>query len=287
MKIQKQILELSKLLLYVSSTRMLDVFLDKKQNKGEELRRKMKILLKEVKLAKEIQCKFNPHLKQKIGGLDIAAGQISSAEICGDTVNIIENVNDNCIFSVGDVCGHGIHTGILGGIVDALIYSNSSTYDIDKLILDMNDVLKEKTPSNMFVSLCLMKWYPKYKKMEYVNAGHEPMLLYRHAENKVEVLDEKGLALGMAKNISSYVHKKSIKMNVGDCILVFSDGIIDAHGKDGKRFGLDHLKNNFELYVKYKKSSTIRNKILKDLKIYVKKELLEDDASVLVIKRKV
>jgi sigma-B regulation protein RsbU (phosphoserine phosphatase) len=75
--------------------------------------------------------------------------------------------------------------------------------------------------------------------MRYINAGHNPPLIIRHGGNP-EYLDASGIPIGMM-DLDTW-KEESIKINPGDFILIFSDGIPEAMNRGGDQFGDERLE---------------------------------------------
>ncbi|HEX7587678.1 MAG TPA: PP2C family protein-serine/threonine phosphatase, partial [Anaerolineae bacterium] len=80
---------------------------------------------------------------------------------------------------------------------------------------------------------------PHSHQFTYVNAGHNPPLLYRAKGKELITLQGHGLALGVMAGISLEEH--SIEMEPGDLVLMYTDGVTDAINSREEEFGTDRL----------------------------------------------
>lgn len=240
---------------------------------------------KELELAQKIQQGIIPKEIPKMDGLDISAGIVPAEEIGGDVYDFIAKDENNTMFYVGDVTGHGVPSGILGSITNALFYSKVKDPYIKEIIIDVNRVLKVKSLPNMFITLCLLNWNQIDKKMSYVNAGHEQMLHFSSKTQDVNLLKGGGIALGMFPDISKMVNDEVVPLEVGDVIILYSDGIPEAWRNEKENYGMERFKATLKQFGTLDNATNIRNSILKNVKEFMGDYKQMDDITIMVIKR--
>lgn len=239
----------------------------------------------ELEIAAEIQKRIIPKGDPKIEGLDVAAGLIPATEIGGDMYDFLP-IKDRVLMYVGDVTGHGVPAGIMGSIANALFYGYSGERDLKKIILNVNKVMKAKSMANMFMTLCLTEWDLKEKKLRYINAGHEQIIHYKAKEKRTEVISSRGIALGMVTDISKLVTVDEMDFQVGDVVVLYSDGIPEAWKNEKEYYGMDKLVfavQNFCLHLDT--ALGIKEAILSDVEQFVQGYAQMDDITVMVLKR--
>jgi serine phosphatase RsbU (regulator of sigma subunit) len=240
---------------------------------------------KELELAQKIQEGNIPKEVPKLEGLDISAGIIPAEEIGGDLYDFLKLNEDNTIFYVGDVTGHGVPAGILGSIANAMFFSHSSEHDLKELIVQVNNVIKAKSPPNMFITLCLLNWHNKERKLKYVNAGHEQMIHFKGSNRSVELLKGGGIALGMFPDITKMIEEQVVPLEVGDCVVLYSDGIPEAWKSEKENYGMDRFKSTVQQFGELATATEIRNSILQNVKDFVGDYKQADDITIMVVKR--
>ena len=189
------------------------------------------------------------------------------------------------MFYIGDVTGHGVPSGILGSIANAMFFSKTKDPDLKQIMVDVNSVIKVKSPPNMFLTLCLLNWDIISKKLSYVNAGHEQMLYYSAQTRDVTLLKGGGIALGMFPDISKMVEEQIVDMQPGDCIILYSDGIPEAWKSQTENYGIERFKATLQQFGSLSTSTEIRNSILKNVKEFMGDYKQMDDITIIVIKR--
>ncbi|MBT3704912.1 SpoIIE family protein phosphatase [Candidatus Peregrinibacteria bacterium] len=243
---------------------------------------------REVELARQVQKEIIPAKLPKLGGLDVAAGLVSATEVGGDMYDFIPT-KDGFLIYLGDVTGHGIPACIVGAIANSLFYSYSGSGDLKKIVCSVNDVLKEKTMATMFMTLCMLKWDSVANKLTYVNAGHEPVLHYRASSGDVVEGKKDGMAIGMVKGAQCPVNEVDPGMQVGDVLVTYSDGLLEAWKNEKEHYGMERLKASVLAASKLKggkaSADEIQSSILADVAKFTGGFEQKDDQTILVLKR--
>ena len=87
---------------------------------------------------------------------------------------------------MGDVTGHGVPSGFVMMMVNTLI-SAFVTGEINgaRVLSETNRILKPRIKQNMMMTCVMLRWNEREKKLYYTGAGHEYLLVYKAAEDKV------------------------------------------------------------------------------------------------------
>ncbi|MEZ4086992.1 MAG: SpoIIE family protein phosphatase [Candidatus Gracilibacteria bacterium] len=240
---------------------------------------------KELEIAANIQKELLPKKIPAIAGLDISAGLLPAEEIGGDCYDFLMPDDNNLMMYLGDVTGHGVPSGIVVSIANALIYREASTLDPRNILVDVNKILKEKTSSNMFITLVMLHWDALQKELKYVSAGHEQMLHYHAKDASVTLTPAGGLALGMLPDISQQLQEEKVHMEEGDCLVVYSDGIPEAWRNEKEMFGMTALRRAVGSYGSLENALSIRNALFSEVKQYCGNWKQMDDMTLMVLKR--
>jgi sigma-B regulation protein RsbU (phosphoserine phosphatase) len=92
----------------------------------------------------------------------------------------------------------------------------------------------------MFVTLCYMQFDPLTGELVYVNAGHNPPLLLRRDDDQFRILTRTGMALGVDE--TSQFEQRTVQLDPGDLIVLYTDGVTDATNVAEQEFGADRLR---------------------------------------------
>lgn len=238
---------------------------------------------KELELAAKIQKEILPKTIPQIAGLDAAAAVIPAAEIGGDCYDFIKVDPDTHIIYIGDVTGHGVPSGIVVSITNALLYSYAGLPKLGDILVNVNRVMKAKTSQNMFMTLLMLR----YKKgvLSYVSAGHPEMLHYHAADKKVSAQKGGGIALGMVPDNSKMVNEQTVEFDSRDCIILYSDGIPEAANERGEQYGVQRLKRALNEHGELASAEAVRNALLADVKQFTGNAKQMDDITIVVLCR--
>jgi serine phosphatase RsbU (regulator of sigma subunit) len=241
----------------------------------------------ELKIAEDIQKQLVPKVIPQMQGLDIASGLIPAEEIGGDMYDFLKVSDQKLLFYLGDVTGHGVPAGIVSSIASALFYGYSVEPDLKKIMVAVNRVLKAKTLTNMFMTLCLLLWDGISKKVLYVNAGHEKIIHYKAKEKKVVLTSAQGVALGMLADISASIQLSEIPdFEPGDYLVIYSDGIPETWKSKNEMYGLEKLQSVVKNFAgDLGTALAMKEAILSDVKQFAGGYKQMDDITLIVVKR--
>ncbi len=238
----------------------------------------------ELSIASDLQRDILPLENPFVEGLHIIAKTKPATELGGDSFNFLTVKNKTYIY-IGDVTGHGVAAGLIMTMVHSLInvYANFcvSAYDI---LVNVNRDIKKHVKKSMFMTMAMLSWDHTTKKMSYVGAGHEHILVYRADSGICDVVLTGGVALGMVPDNSKVISEKELDLNDGDLVVLYSDGIIEARNPSGELFGLDRLKALVIEYAPQYSADGINYHVAKDTVAFMAGATQLDDMTLIVIK---
>ena len=241
---------------------------------------------KELEIATKVQAEVLPSKAPEIEGLEIAISTTPASEVGGDCYDFIKLNDDNYLIYLGDATGHGIPASLVVSLTNASIYQSSLRLTDVKEILDYsNKVIKVKTRASMFITLVACHWDVKNKKLSFVQAGHDQMLIYRAKEKKVELLPKGGMALGMLPDISKITKSVDVDWEKGDSVYLYSDGIPEAWNEEKKQLGFEEYQAIVKKHGHLESAQAIHDEVLKEVKKFMGSHPAEDDISLMVVKK--
>ena len=248
---------------------------------------------REISIGAEIQSQLLPDYCPIIFGVDLAAHCRPARQLGGDyydfmslKTNISEKKREKARWAlvIGDVMGKGIPAGLLMTMLRGMLRAEVlNGLPPDRILHDLNQLaINDLDQSHRFVTLFYSDFDPRTKKLRYSNAAHNPPLLWKSAEQKIIKLDSEGFVLGLQKDAEYQCGE--IKLNDGDVILYYTDGVTDTSNGQGERYDEARLIKNFSRLCKHSYSSQeILNKIFRNLDEFRgQNRHLEDDASIVV-----
>ncbi len=205
----------------------------------DELARVSKQLAKEVDYASRLQERLYPKESPKISGLDIAGYVEPAEQLCGDYYDYLE-MSEKCEgFVIGDVSGHGIGQSIVMSDVRSTLRGMAkSKRNLGEILTKVNRQLVADTPDDIFVTLMLVKIDPESMTFSFASAGHSSLLV--RASGECEVLRCGSLALGLSEH-ATYTTEDDHMLNVGDTLILATDGLEERHSPERELFGRDRI----------------------------------------------
>ena len=244
-----------------------------------ENEKKQSILKKEREIAGEVQKKLFPSNK-KIEKY-IFAQNTPAKDVSGDYYDYYQ-VNDNEIyFILGDVTGKGIKAGILmanaAAVFRSLTKMNSS---VAKTALYINNQVKDSSYQAMFITAILGRINLEKKEMEFINMGHEPMMVLDQQFN-FEYVKSTLPPMGLMPVKDESFFKTTVMDISNKTILIYTDGVTEGYIDEGKELEVTGLENEIK-----KLNTTSPEKIISHTsKILTEKGYtLRDDITALGIK---
>lgn len=242
-------------------------------------------MIDELSIASQLQRDILPLESPIIPGLQIIAKNKPATEVGGDSFNMLTAKNKTYIY-LGDVTGHGVAAGLVMTMVNSLVNVfvdiSDSPYEV---IVKVNKYIKKHVKKAMFMTMVMLCWDHEKKKMTYVGAGHEYILVYHSSSGECEAIMSGGVAIGMVPDNSKIVSEKEIELEDGDFILLYSDGITEARNPEGELYAINRLKEQFKEYASQYSVEGINYHIAKDVTLFMKDHVQDDDMTLIVMQK--
>lgn len=175
----------------------------------------------------------------KVEGIDISYFMQPAKEIGGDYYDFFQK-EDKLAIVIGDVSGKGVSAGLIVAIMQTYLQNQyKKEDDLKKLIVDLNGYLSDKVDTGMFVTLLFFEWDSKNNKLSYVSCGHEHILHFHSKDKTLECIRSGGIALMMDSDIDPYIKNLELKVETGDSVVLYTDGVTETFNSDRKIFGLE------------------------------------------------
>ncbi len=237
----------------------------------------------EMELAKKIQTVLLPK-HPEISGYEISASCQPADEVGGDYYDVISVGGFDWIV-IGDVSGHGVTSGLVMMMVQTAIHTvlvQNPEVQPSQLLWVINRVIYEniaRMDESKHMTIVVLA---AGREGKFSFSGlHEDMLIRRAETGKVENVSTDGMWIGLEPDISKFLSDSTLKMEPGDCAVLYTDGIIEARSReDGSFFGEEYLIAIVGSSGK-KSASEIHADILDALETYE----TPDDVTLFVMKR--
>jgi serine phosphatase RsbU (regulator of sigma subunit) len=241
----------------------------------------------ELDIAASIQRDVLPKEAPEAPGLDIVAKTRTASEVGGDNFDFVMSPDGNQLFIyIGDVTGHGVPAGLIMMMVDTLVTAMiyRGVNNGRDLVVHTNALLTPRISSRLFMTAVMLRWDKQLQKMYYTGAGHEHVLVYNTKTEKVDSIRSGGIALGMIPNVSQIAQEKEIPLEIGDTIVLYTDGITEAKNKTGEMYTVEKLAESLRKHGYRPTAESIFDNLTKDFSNFVGEYIQTDDITMIVIK---
>lgn len=249
------------------------------------------IIDNDLKLAKNIQQNYLLENIPYSPDWDAEYRYLPYSEVSGDIYDFYKD-KDDCLSSLilFDVSGHGVSSGLITMIAKIVAFQKYKKFKNRSLvdwIYEINyDLTEEIENVDNYLSGILMRFSQDY--IEYVNCGHCDVMIRRAQTGKTEFLIPenyyKGSILGYDKEMQLPTLVKE-KINPGDEILIYTDGLIESAYKNNITLGISKLLDLFQNCPYHTPSEIIDFIVDKESK-FSKSNCFDDDVTVICLKKK-
>jgi PAS domain S-box-containing protein len=254
---------------------------EKKIRQGEVT---LAIARNEMKIAHQIQSSLLPSGPIITDCFKVTGYCLPADQVGGDYYDYFFRDKKCLDMVIADVSGHSIGPALFMVETRSALRAQANSSESPAQTLTMlNDFLYEDlNNADYFITMSYLQYDTEIRQLNFANAGHPPPLLLRHGENSCSQLDAEGLVLGVRKK--GVFEETKIPLHLGDMILSYTDGIIEAENGQGDFFGSERVT---DLYIQYAQlePQKIIEQILEQLKQFCQTETFNDDITLMIFKR--
>ena len=215
--------------------------------------------------------------------IDLYAIYRPARVVSGDLFDYFFVDDENLIFTIGDVSGKGVPAAIFMSIAQTIIKNNTSFKKAKNIVNKANYDLCTNNIHQFFVTLFLGILNVKTGRLNYCNAAHTASFILKRDGSLTKLDQTHGLPLGLYKD-KKYKNSK-IELDVGDKIILYTDGVTEMLNENKMQFGVDRFK---KILVPLKElgPEELVKRIEKSLDTYRGNTAQSDDICVFVIEYK-
>lgn len=237
-------------------------------------------------IAKEVQQHLLPRRAPAIEGLDIAGQSIYCEETGGDYFDYLpvgQNGQRKIKIVVGDVSDHGIASALLMTTARAFIRQRASrTGNLNQMVGDVNRQLsRDVEESGRFMTLFFCEIDSQVKTIHWVNAGHDPAVIFDQSTGDFEELTGHALPLGVSEKAAYQEFQR--KLAPDQIILIGTDGIWESQNAAGRMFGKEKFRNVIRTHAR-KTAQEILQAVIDEIDAFCHPLANEDDVTLVVVK---
>jgi len=241
----------------------------------------------QLDIVRQMQQMILPNPEElEIEGLDIAGYMEAADEVGGDYYDVL-NTDGVVTLGIGDVTGHGLESGILMLMAQTAVRTLKEIRETDPVrFLDaLNRTLYknvQRMNSEKSLTLAILNYSEGWVS---ISGQHEETLIVRNG-GQVERMDtmDLGLPIALHDDIAEFISHISIELQLGDGIVLYTDGIPEAKDINKKQYGVEQMceviSQNWDL-----SAQEIKQAVIDDVRRHIGSQKVFDDITLLVVKR--
>lgn len=238
---------------------------------------------RELQMARDVQVGLMPLETPEIPGWEFATHWSPARQVSGDYFDFIFEGPDQLGLLIADVSDKGMPASLF------MVFSRSAVRaSLDKTlspaesIQRANQIISSESTNGYFVTLFYSRLNPVTGEMIYVNAGHNPGLLYQYRGDQITALNRTGMSLGVFED--EIYQESSFDLQPDDFVLLYTDGVTEAADVNGEEFGIERLENI--LHENYRNSAQeIISAVVEAVGEFCGEAPVFDDLTLMLVKR--
>lgn len=241
-------------------------------------------LMREMNLAQQMQKKLLPQSIPNIEHIELEAFSSPAFEVGGDYYDFMMIDDKRLAIVIGDVSGKGVSAAFYMAEMKGVFQSLCRIYPSPKdFLIKANQAISSSIDKRSFISLIYAVIDTETGIVTSARAGHCPFILATEAD--VNFVRPSGIGLGMGNSelFAKYIQESNTQLLQGDSLIFYTDGITEAHSKDGEEFGysrlLEAIKNN-----RNNSAIDIRDAIILSVNKYMNNQPPHDDITLIILK---
>jgi sigma-B regulation protein RsbU (phosphoserine phosphatase) len=202
-------------------------------------------LEQELLMARRVQVSLLPRETPDLPGWEFIAHWKPARQVGGDYYDFVRTEDGKLGLIIGDVTDKGMPAALFMAFTRSIVHSNlDHALTPSAGITRANHLICEDSENGLFVTLFYGVLDPQTGELTYVNAGHNPPLLVTSSPDcdacQLTWLEGTGMPLGV--ELDSQYSQKSVQLNPGDFVVLYTDGVTEAIDAQEQQFGVDRLQ---------------------------------------------
>lgn len=235
----------------------------------------------QIEVARQVQLELLPDRDPQIKNFDISAYIFPTEEVSGDYYDWVKIFDDQIGVVVADAVGKGIPAALLIAFLRASLRANVQTGYAPHIALSkVNDLLWDSVEENQFITAIYGILDATNRTFVFSNAGHNPPLLMS-PNGEYKFVEYGDLPLGMFRAMR--YHQHFIRLEQGQTLILYTDGITEAENNDGEEFGRERLAAK-ALECADLSAKKMIDCVRRSVDLFTERRFLNDDGTLFIIK---
>ncbi|MFP4510780.1 MAG: PP2C family protein-serine/threonine phosphatase [Spirochaetaceae bacterium] len=237
---------------------------------------------REVEIAAEIQGDLVGSPDTRRAGFDISILSRPARGVSGDYYNFFRLSDELLGCAICDVAGKGIPAALVMVMIHSILKLVAAPGRSAAETLELvNQGISGQLDVDHFATMSYCTIHRRTGHMEYSNAAHHPVMIYRAETGEIEELDTPGIPVGIEPSVEYACATTELKE--GDVLVFFTDGIVEAINSSDEQFTNDRLVDAIQ-HTHGQSADAIRTRIQETLDHFVGHAPQHDDQTLLVIR---
>ncbi len=236
----------------------------------------------ELALASKIQLELLPKAMPVVPGYDIAGSATPAEAIGGDYFDFIGIDDGRLAICIADISGKGLSAALLMANLQATTRAQALLrLPPGECLEHSNTLLSRSTELHKFATCFYAVLEAEGNEVRYSNAGQDPPLLFT-TNGGIKRLEAGGLVLGFLEHVE--YQEEVVRLDPGDILVMYSDGITDAEDEQGHPFGEQRLCDVVQAHLAEPADQAVES-ILHAVHAHAGDHGQPDDMTVVVVRR--
>jgi serine phosphatase RsbU (regulator of sigma subunit) len=241
-------------------------------------------LKSDLEIARDIQLAMLPAGQLDAGTSTVCGVTRPANTVGGDFYDVLSLADGRLVIALGDVAGKGSPAALLMALLLAMLRTLvDEGLETSRLVSRLNVQVARHSPASRFITLFFSIYDPRNGRLEYVNAGHLPPIV-RREDGAFERPDPGGSGLALGMFTEATYEMRTLDLNPGDLLVLFSDGITEAENSKGVPFDEAGAQAVIAAYAD-RPPEAIGRAMLAAVESHAGDARLADDLTALVLKR--
>jgi sigma-B regulation protein RsbU (phosphoserine phosphatase) len=237
---------------------------------------------RDISIANEIQMSLLPRKFPSTDKFDMYGFSIPAKGVGGDYFDYMKFGPNKVGIIIADVSGKGVPAALIMVMIRSITRTIASlSKDANIVLSQLNNSLSGDIVEDRYATAFYCALDAEKRILNYSNAGHGPLLLFRSKTKEFELLDTEGMPVGIMPNVE--YGQDFIILDKGDIGVLYTDGITEAMNEAHDLFGMDRLQN--AIYKNHESTTKeIADAVLADVNEFVGTAPQHDDETMIIFK---
>jgi sigma-B regulation protein RsbU (phosphoserine phosphatase) len=237
---------------------------------------------RDISIANEIQMSLLPRKFPSTDKFDMYGFSIPAKGVGGDYFDYMKFGPNKVGIVIADVSGKGVPAALIMVMIRSITRTIASlSKDANMVLSQLNNSLSGDIVEDRYATAFYCALDAEKRILNYSNAGHGPLLLFRSKTKEFELLDTEGMPVGIMPNVE--YGQDFIILDKGDIGVLYTDGITEAMNEAHDLFGMDRLQN--AIYKNHESTTKeIADAVLADVNEFVGTAPQHDDETMIIFK---